>query len=290
MEEYNKNWYVYHSFPSAYFESISEIWLQAENENKSDNTTYNDIEKIQKIFTSHWIFAALWWAWIYGWKGIYYDHKQWNIYPHAVCWPERFCVFTSSNHYTVNSWLNNEPFVFRDKEQCKKNVIDLCNNAWLDNNEKWEVIDFFEKNYEKLSKSWSYFSLIPKSKVWKTDSKFPEYIWYIPISKDDSKSIYTQYKDLINTIRYALWDWWSEYKEHEWNVYHDSINPTEMVVIKLPEIKEIIKEDIKFNYESKEELINEKRVTALINKIKELRKTAPDRVSEWIINSINDID
>lgn len=290
LEEYNKNWYVYHSFPSAYFESISKSWLQSKNENKSDNSSYDDIERIQKIFTSHWIFTALWWAWIYGWKGIYFDHKQWNIYPHAIFWPERFCFFTSSNHYTVNSWLNNEPFVFRDKEQCRKNVVDLCNNAWLDDKEKWEVTSFFEKNYEKLSKSGSYFALIPKAKVWKTNSKFPEYIWYIPISKDDSKRIHTHYKELINTIRYTLWDWWEEYKEHEWNVYHNSINPTEMVTIKLPEIKEIIKEDIKFNSETKEELTDKEKINKSISKIRDLRKTAPDRVPEWIINSIDDLD
>ena len=290
LEKYNKNWFVYHSFPSAYFESISGSWLQAKNENKSDNTTYDDIERIQKIFTSHWIFTALWWAWIYGWKGIYFDHKQWNIYPHAIFWPERFCFFTSSNHYTVNSWLNNEPFVFRDREQCRKNVVDLCNNAWLNDNEKWEVISFFEKKYDELSKSWSYFALIPKAKVWKTDIKFPEYIWYIPISKDDSKSVHTQYKELINIIRYTLGDWWKGYKEHEWNVYHDSINPTEMVMIKLPEIKEIITEDIKFNSETKEELTDKEKINKSMSKIRDLRKTAPDRVPEWIINSFDDID
>lgn len=290
LEEYNKNWYVYHSFPSAYFECISDSWLQAKNKNKSDNANYNDMGKIQKIFTSHWVFAALWWAWIYGWEGIYYDHRQWNIYPHAIFGPERFSRFTSSDHYSISSWLNNQPFVFRDKEQCRKNVIDLCDNAWLDDNEKREVISFFEKNYERLSKSGTYFALIPKSKVWKTDTQFPEYIWYIPISKNDSKSIHTEYKELINTIRYTLWDWWEEYKEHEWNVYHDSINPTEMVTIKLPEIKEIIKEDIKFNSETKDQLIGKEQAKYSKNRIKELKKVAPDRVPEWIINSINDLD
>ena len=288
--EYNKNWYVYHSFPSAYFESISRSWLQAKNENKSDNTTYDDIERIQKIFFSHWIFTALWWAWIYGWKGIYFDHKQWNIYSHAIFWPERFCFFTSSNHYTVNSWLNNEPFVFRDREQCRKNVVDLCNNAWLDDNEKWEVISFFEKNYDRLSKCGGYFALIPKAKVWKTKTQFPEYMWYIKISDNDSKSIHTQYKELINTIRYTLEDWWKEYKEHTWNVYHKSIKPTEMVIIKLPEINEIIREKIKFKSETKEELTDKEKINKSMSEIRDLRKTAPDRVPQWVMDSINDID
>jgi hypothetical protein len=56
LKEYNKHWYVYHSFPSVYFEWISKSWLQSKNGNKSDNSTYNEIEEIQKTFVSHWIY------------------------------------------------------------------------------------------------------------------------------------------------------------------------------------------------------------------------------------------
>lgn len=290
LDKYNKHWYVYHSFPSAYFEGISKSWLQAKNENKNDNSSYEEMKKIQKIFMLHWIYSALWWAWIYGWWGIYYDHKQWNIYPHAIFGPERFSFFTSSDHHTISSWIENEPFAFRDREHCRKNVDDLCDNAWLNDSERKEVISFFEEKYNKLSKDWSYVALIPKSKVWKTKTEFPKYIWYIPISENDSKHAHTQYKELINTIRYTLWDWWKDYQEHEWNVYYDSIKPSEMVIIELPNIKGIIKENIEFKSETKEQLTNKYETNKVKNEIKRIKETAPDRVPQWIMDSINDVD
>ncbi len=288
LKEYDKNWFVYHSFPSAYYESISKSWLQAINEKKCNCAVYSNIEKIQKIFISHWIYSALWWAWIYWWKWIYYDHRFWNILSHAILWPERFSRFTSSDHYAVPSCIIGTPFVLRDKVHCRKNVIDLCDNAWLNEDEKSEVVSFFEKSYDNLSSKGCYFSLIPKAKVWKSWYKVSEYVWYIPISKDDSRYVKTQYKELINTIRCTLWDWWNCYKEHWWNVYHENIRPSEMVIIKLPEISEIIKENVVYNSETMEQLINKQKIRLFMRKIKEVRKIAPDRVPDWIINSFDD--
>jgi hypothetical protein len=61
-----------------------------------------------------------------------------------------------------------------------------------------------------------------------------------------------------------------------------------MVIIKLPEISGIIKENVVYNSETMEQLTNKQKIRLFMRKIKEVRKIAPDRVPDWIINSFDD--
>lgn len=217
LNEFIKNDYVSHSFPEAYSESIMTNGLIANPNNRSN--TPDEKQWIQETFMSKGVVAPIGGYPYYGGSGIYYEHDYTKIFQHAIYSPEWFSWFTSSDHLLSFQSIENSPYILRNQEACKRNVMDLCTNAGLSSDETNRVISFYQKNYNEFSSPKLNVGLISKQLVGKSD-----------ISKAVPSDL-----SLLETITYTMKDKASEYTEHQGNVYYDTISPSDIVFTSMPE-------------------------------------------------------
>ena len=146
LKNYVLNGYVFHSFSGALEDSIREFGLSS-TKRIWDN---DEIMKIAHIFEEKNVISPFGGYSQYSGGGMYIEHDPKMIYCHALSAPEWFKWFTSSNH-NINSFSIEEfPYYLKDYEGCRQNVLDLCINAELNENEIRMVMELFESNWKIL--------------------------------------------------------------------------------------------------------------------------------------------
>ncbi len=217
LNEYVTNGYVAHSFPDAYYDSIIKNGLIASTDERPERPM--DIQEIQNIFMSKGVVSPMGGYPYYGGSGIYYEHDFTKVFQHAIDSPEWFNWFTSADHTSVyHKDVETSPYILRSEADCRKNVEDLCENAGLDLNESKQVLDFFQRQYDKFSSPKLNVALIPKKIV----------------GKDDINATDVGNLDLISSISYVLKDGARQYTEHNGNVCFETILPQDFNVSVIP--------------------------------------------------------
>lgn len=233
IENYVKEGFVIHSFHSALKPSIISKGLSS-NERVWNN---EEIMKLGEIFFEKGAFGALGGYNYYNGQGLYFEHNYRKLYSHAIYSPEWFNFFTSSNHLTGFPDIERAPFALRNYAACKQNVLDLCQNTQLNNNQLSIVLEMFEKYYKMFESKKTTVAIIPKKLV----------------DKDKINSDIVKGKDFIETIIYLLDDNNNEYKEHFGNVYSSNISCLQIDLIDLPNLDNYIN-ITEFDRETPEEL------------------------------------
>ena len=217
LQEYVANGYVSHAFPEAYYESIMANGLIASAEGRTGKP--RDIMEIQGIFMRNGVMAPMGGYPYYGGHGIYYEHDFTCAFQHAIDAPEWFSWFTSADHTAAfHKNVEKTPYILRSKENCQRNVEDLCLNAGLSVEDMVKVLTFFNQQYDKFSSSKLNIALIPKRVV----------------GKDDISKVGVQNMDLLNTINFVLGDGAKQYLDHEGNVYKETIKPKDFCITVVP--------------------------------------------------------
>lgn len=238
LKEYVLDGYVAHSFPEAYYELITSNGLISDPNQKTDKP--KDIMEIQDIFMKKGIVSPLGGYPYYNGTGIYYEHDFRKVFQHSIYSPEWFVWFTSSDHQKAfNDDISKSPYVLRNEDGCRKNVMDLCLNAQLNEEDTYKVIEFYKMNYAKYSSSKLNVALISKK----------------TLGKDDIEKTVPRDMDLLSTITYVLNDKANQYSEHIGNVYNGIISPANFMVSVIPSASKYINAS-EYSRESRENLIN----------------------------------
>ena len=239
LNNYVKNGYVFHSFPAARkdsvekngFSSVEKVWNNEQ------------VNEVVKIFEKHGVMKALGGYGFYKPGGTYVEHNPDEILFHSLSSPEWFRFFTSASHVSGDVPLSKVPFFLKDKPACERNVMDLCKNAGLSEQETAKVKKLFEDTWEKLGQEELTTALIPKEKIGKAD---------IDQAVPDNLSV-------EDTISYVLGDKAKQFEEHKGNVVDaetmQQITGSDIEVITIPPADRYID---KPNYvsESREELFD----------------------------------
>lgn len=243
LKNYVQNGYVTHSFSGACEESIRKYGFSS-TERIWDN---EEIMKIAHIFEDKDVISPVGGYSHYSGGGMYVEHNPSNIYWHGLAAPEWFKWFTSSNHNIQSGKIEESPYYVRDYEACKQNVIDLCSNARLSGEETQEVMSMFENNWQNLGTERMCVALIPKS----------------VIGKDNIEDAIIPGQSLHETIITVLNDGRNQYKEHLGNVLTQTITENDMIIMGLPNSREIFGE-CEFNRETRKKLYDPKLVLDMI--------------------------
>jgi len=233
IQNYIYNGFVIHSFHSALYDSIMEKGLSSNDRIWDDS----EIMSLGNIFFSKGAYGALGGYSYYNGNGLYFEHNYRKLYSHAIYSPEWFNFLTSSNHLTGFPDIDRAPFALKNYDACKQNVIDLCNNVGIDEQQKEIVLTMFNKYFEMFKSKDVMVALIPKKVV----------------KKDQINSEILSNKNLLETIIYLSDDINQEYKEHFGNVWNGNIPSEKFDIIKLPKLENFIKID-EFTRETKDEL------------------------------------
>ena len=188
------------------------------------------------------------------------------IYWHALSAPEWFKWFTSSNHNTNSSSIEESPYYLRNYEGCRKNVLDLCRNAELSEDETRLVMELFKLNWKSLSTERMCVALIPKK--------------IIGMNNPETATIPGQ--TVIEMIKTVLSDRRGQYKQHKGNVLTNTVTENDMLLMLLPSSHEIFGNYV-FSRETKEKLFDPRLVLDMIYRG---TKTYGFELSEKKINSI----
>lgn len=99
-------------------------------------------------------------------KGWFYDETPENLYSYAAG-PEWFKQFCGENLDYAGIVEDNKrsAFKFRDYEQALKNVQGLIETKKMNENDKNEILDFFEKNWKKYGSTYPTMLMIPRKKI-----------------------------------------------------------------------------------------------------------------------------
>ena len=243
LKNYVENGYVIHSFPGAAEQSIRTYGFSS-SERIWDN---KEIMEIAHIFEYKNVIAPVGAYSHYSGGGMYVENNPRHMYWHGLSAPEWFKWFTSANHNKNSSKIDESPYYLRDYDGCKQNVIDLCNNAELNEEEMQKVMKMFEKNWKSLGTERMCVSLIPKS----------------IIGKSNIEDAIIPGQSAIDTIKTVLSDGRNQYKEHDGNVLKTTVTEKDMLIIGLPNASEIFGEH-EFSRETKEKLYDPKQVLDLI--------------------------
>lgn len=286
LKEYVVNGYVSHSFPDVYKHSILEQGLIANPIDRG--TSSNEIQEIQELFMSKGIAGPLGGYPYYGGSGIYYEHDFTKVFQHAINSPEWFNFFTSSDHSKGFQSLEQSPYILRDENACRRNIMDLCSNAELTLEETEKVVKFYSETYKKFSSPTLNVGLISKQVVGKSD-----------IEKTVPRDL-----GLIDTIVYTMNDNAKQYIEHTGNVSHETILPENIKVTNIPtanklmyvtgysrETKEHLTDlDLNLAMIQRAEQVKSRMITRMIEKTEETKKILLQKKNEQRINESTNIE
>lgn len=243
LKNYVKNGYVMHSFPGSAEASIREHGFSS-SKRIWDN---DEIMRVAHIFEDKGVMSPVGGYSYYSGGGMYVENNTRDVYWHALSAPEWFKWFTSANHNKNSSSIEDSPYYLRNYEGCKQNVVDLCVNAGLNEDEMEQVMSMFEKNWKALGTERMCVALIPKS----------------VIGKDNIEEATIPGQYVIETIKTVLSDGRGQYKEHDGNVLRQTVTEKDMIIMGLPNSREIFGEH-EFDRETKEELYDPKLVLDMI--------------------------
>ncbi len=241
LNNYVKNGYVFHSFPSARAESVARDGFTCV-EKLWDN---DEVKKVAKIFEKHGVLTALGGYLFYKDGGMYVEHNPDNVLFHSLSSPEWFKFLTSASHNGTNFDISTSPFYLKNYDACRHNVEDLCTHARLDDEEKEQVLHLFEDAWKVLGKRELTTAIIPKSKI-------------------GNDEIVLEQGSLSEMITYVLQDRAHQYDEHVGNVINpEEITGEDVEIIQMPYMDELIECDT-FHRETEEELYDPKRVISMM--------------------------
>ena len=263
LNEYVENGYVAHSFPEAYRESIMQNGLIASPEQRSSMPDQK--QEIQEIFMNKGIAAPIGGYPYYGGSGIYYEYDFTKVFQHAINSPEWFNWFTSSDHLKGFQSIEKSPYILRDEQACKRNVLDLCENAELSEKQTETVMQFYQESYAEFSSPILNVGLIPKKVVGKSDV---------------SKAVPSEL-GLLDTIIYTMRDKAGQYIEHQGNVHSETINPSDFKVSHVPSASKYMKVD-GYERETKEHLTDSKLNLEILKRAEENKDRMPQGMAEKV--------
>ena len=263
LNEYVVNGYVSHSFPDVYKESIMNKGLVPSVSGRGESNFA--FQEIQEIFMKKGIAAPLGGYPYYGGSGIYYEHDFTKVFQHAINSPEWFNWFTSSNHLKGFQSIECSPYILRDEQACRRNIIDLCINAQLSEDESKKVMMFYLENYKKFASSTLNVGLIPKRVVGKND-----------ISKSVKPNL-----GLYETIISVMNDSENQYKEHVGNVCNDVILPQNIKLSHIPDASKFISVS-GYVRESKDNLTNPYENLNILLRARDNSSKMNDRMYEMV--------
>lgn len=246
LKNYVKNGYVMHSFPGAVEASIREYGFSS-SKRIWDN---DEIMRVAHIFEDKDVISPVGGYSHYSGGGMYVENNTRDVYWHALSAPEWFKWFTSANHNKNSSSIEDSPYYLRNYEGCKQNVVDLCVNAGLNEDKMSQVMSMFEKNWKVLGTERMCVALIPKS----------------VIGKDNIEEATIPGQSVIETIKTVLSDGRGQYKEHDGNDLKQTVTEKEMIIMGLPNSREIFGEHV-FDRETKKELYDPKLVLDMIFRV-----------------------
>ncbi len=263
LQEYVVDGYVTHSFPEAYLESIMKDGLIGSTEDRKEKP--KDIMEIQSMFMRKGVVSPMGGYPYYGGSGIYFEYDFTKVFQHAIDAPEWFNWFTSSNHSTIyHKNVEPSPYILRSEEDCRVNVLDLCNNAGLSEEETQRVLVFYEQQYRVFSSPKLNVALIPKRVV----------------GKDSIEKTNTQGLGVIETINCVLVDRAKQYTEHKGNVFEGTIEPNSFIVANIPEASRYMYAN-GYDRETREHLIDPQSNMAVIeNAERNKHRLVPSMVPE----------
>lgn len=260
INNYVKNGYVFHSFPSQRKQTIQEVGF-TQVEKLWDN---EKVEEVVKIFEEQGVIKALGGYGFYDGEAkekgttapndeeqnkrkIYVEHNPEEIFFHTLSSPEWLKFFTSSSHTISDKSLESSPFFVKNYEACKQNVKDLCKNAGLTREQKEKVSSLFKECWKTLGKPELTTALIPKAKVGKD---------HVPKEIENL--------NILETISYILTDSTRDFVEHVGNVVDvDKIKGKDLEIVEMSSAETFIHCD-SFKRETQEELYDpEKNVYAI---------------------------
>lgn len=258
VNEYVTNGYVSHSFPEAYRESIMTNGLVAKTDGRGHNLDMT--EKIQKMFMEKGVIAPLGGFPFYSGSGIYYEHDFTKVFFHAIHSPEWFKWFTSSDHLKSSADISTTPYVLRDEEACRRNVMDLCSNAGLNTEESNMVMQFYQENYAKFESPVLNVGLISKKTVDKDTLEIPDDL------------------DLLDTITFVLNDNAHQYIEHKGNVAYETITPEQIKLTHIPDLITYMHAP-EYSRETKEHLLDPEENLKRLEQIEDnLARMSPEMI------------
>lgn len=263
LKEYIENGYVSHSFPEAYRESIMKNGLIAAPEQR--NLTPDKTQEIQEMFMDKGIAAPIGGYPYYGKSGIYYEHDFTKVFQHAINSPEWFNWFTSADHLKGFQSIEKSPYVLRDEKACKRNILDLCSNADLSEEQSKTVIQFYQETYDKLKSPILNVGLISKNIVGKFD-----------ISKAVPSEL-----GLLDTIIYTMKDKAGQYIEHQGNVHNETINPSNIKITHIPTANRYMKVN-RYERETKEHLTDPKLNLEILERAENHKNRMAPRMAEKV--------
>ncbi len=243
LKNYVEKGYVMHSFSGATEESIRENGFSS-SKRIWDN---DEIMNVAQIFEEKNVITPVGGYSHYSGGGMYVENDAKKIYWHGLSAPEWLKWFTSANHNKNSSNIKDSPYYLRNYEGCKQNVLDLCTNAGLNEDETTQVMSMFEKNWKLLGTETMCVALIPKS----------------IIGMGNIEDAIISGQSALETIKTVLSDGRGQYKEHEGNALKQTITEKDMLIMALPKSQGIFGEH-KFDRETKEELYNPKSVLDMI--------------------------
>ena len=243
LKNYVENGYVMHSFSGACEESIRNSGFSS-TKRIWDN---DEIMRIAHIFEAKDVISPVGAYSHYSGGGMYVESNPRYVYWHALSAPEWFKWFTSANHNKNSSKLEDSPYYLKDYKGCKQNVQDLCDNAGLNEDETEQVMTMFEKNWQLLGTERMCVALIPKSIIDK--NKIGEAV--IPG------------QTTLETIKTVLSDGMGQYTEHEGNVLKQTVTDKEMLIMELPNAKQLFGEH-EFRRETRQALYDPNLVLDMI--------------------------
>ena len=275
LKNYVENGYVMHSFPGAAEQSIRTHGFSS-SERIWDN---KEIMEIAHIFEEKNVLAPVGAYSHYSGGGMYVENNPSQMYWHGLSAPEWFKWFTSANHNKNSSSIDESPYYLRDYDGCKQNVLDLCINAELNEDQTQRVMNMFENNWRTLGTERMCVSLIPK-KI---------------IGKGNIEDAIISGQSTIETIKTVLSDGKKQYEEHKGNVLRTTVTEKDMLIMGLPNSSEIFGER-KFSRETKEKLydaelvldmiyrgtkksgfeLSQEKINSVIETLREVHKNDPD--------------
>lgn len=265
LKNYVEHGFVTHSFNGSSEQSIRENGFSS-NKRVWDN---QEVLDIAKIFTDKGVIAPVGGYSHYSGKGLYVEHNQKNAFWHSAGGPEWFKWFTSSTHNENSTKIEDSPYYLKDYDACKKNVMDLCDNSKVSEQEKIKVESFFDKMWESLGTTDTYTALIPKS----------------IIGKNNPKNAICPNKDAIETIISVLNDESKEYTEHGGNCFEGEIPVESVVITKMPNAKELFGNRT-YSRETQEQLFDKEKTSNLVANIKSAEKVKEGKNNEVLLSAV----
>ena len=272
LNNYVKNGYVFHSFPSARKDSVKENGFTTVEK----LWDHKEVMEVAEIFKNHGVLSAVGGYAFYGSNksGMYVEHDPKQMFFHSVSAPEWFKFFTSADHNNNDGMaLNSSPYYYKDYEACRRNVEDLCKNTELTKEETEIVLNFFEKNWQKLGQKELVTSMIKRNKI----------------GKDDISKAIIEGQNLEDTISTVLKDKTNQFGEHDGNV----IDPTNLTgkdveIVDLPPADELLGE-IEFTRETRASLFDPRKVFGIQSRYFSSRTKTPLTYDQYK-NAINTVE